>query len=465
MNRRQFLQAGLGAGIVGAAGCASKRLSSVAGESSAAEGQHAQIGVTNSTPNDSWFTRTTHPQAQWFPKARLGMFIHWGISSVHGDIDISWGMIRDTHWDRDGTRVTPNQYFALADRFHPDKYDPHKWLAAAKAMGCEYAVFTTRHHDGYSMWPSKYGDFGTRTHLDGRDLVRPYVEACRAAGLKVGLYFSPPDWYYSRRHMSFRYSRAPGAPLGLDHEPTTLAQITPEHVAEQQRQVRGQIEELLTNYGRIDLMWFDGTIPGAREIIPVEWVRELQPQIVVNPRLWGVGDYETPECKVPTSRPAGWWEMCHIWQNAGWGYCAREEYKTTTWMLNLLAKAATWEGNLLINVSPRPDGSLPDGLYNQTNDVSNWMKKHGPAVFDANAGPYPEQCDLPVTTTRNKWYIFVPPEHAGPVILKNVHNAPRTTLMGSGQAVATSFANDTATLNLAGSHRDRLMDVVVAEWA
>jgi alpha-L-fucosidase len=233
------------------------------------------------------------------------LFIHWGISSVHGGIDISWGMIKDTPWDTKGIRVTPNQYWALADRFNPDKYDPRKWLAAAKAMGCRYAVLTTRHHDGYAMWPSRYGNFSTRTHLGGRDLIRPYVEACRAESLKVGLYFSPPDWHYARRHMSFRYARAEGPPLGPDHQPTKLLPSTPEYIAEQQRQVRGQVEELLTNYGRIDVMWFDGSFPGAREVIPVEWVRKLQPQIVINPRLWSVGDFETPECKMPLQRPAG----------------------------------------------------------------------------------------------------------------------------------------------------------------
>ncbi len=465
MNRRKFLQAGATAGLIGITGCTSARRKPVGGEQSAAEAQHAQIGVTQPANPDAWYVRTAHPEAQWFSKARLGLFIHWGISSVHGDIDISWGMIKDTPWDRDGVRVTPNDYWALAGRFNPDKYEPRKWLSAAKALGCRYAVMTTRHHDGYAMWPSRYGDFGTRTHMGGRDLVRPYVEACRAEGLKVGLYFSPPDWRYARKHMSFRYSRAEGAKLGPDHQPTTLLAPTPEYIAEQQRQVRGQVEELLTNYGRIDLMWFDGAIPGAREVIPVDWVRKLQPQVVINPRLWGVGDYETPECRVPEKRPAGWWEMCHIWQHGGWGYSRKEQYRPTAWMLELLAKATAWGGNLLINVSPRPDGSLPDDIYTKMSEGAAWMKTHGSAVFEADPGPYPEQCNLPVTVASGDWYVFVPPTHTGPVVLKNVAKPLSAALMGTNHPVAVAFADATATLTMAVGQRDRCMDVIVVHWA
>jgi len=466
LTRRRFVQvsAASAAGVVG--GCAGAPGGVKSGRSiSAAEGQHTQIGVTQPVQSDSWYSRTPHPEAQWFAGARLGLFVHWGISSVHGGIDLSWGMIKDTPWDVGGLRVRPNDYWELARRFNPDRYDPRKWLAAAKALGCRYAVMTTRHHDGFAMWPSRYCDFGTRTYLNGRDLVRPYVDACRAEGLKVGLYFSPPDWRYARRHMSFRYQRAPGPPLGPDHQPTTLETPTPEYVSEQQRQVRGQVEELLTRYGRIDLMWFDGAIPDAREAIPVEWVRKLQPHIVINPRLWGVGDFVTPECSIPQERPSGWWEMCHIWHAHGWGYDRREEYRSTAWVLELLAKAATWGGNLLINVSPRPDGSLPDNIYAKMAEGAAWMKIHAPAVFEADPGPYPERCNLPVTVMPKQWYIFAPPAFTGPIVLKEVDAPASAVLMASDRSVTADYSDGKATLALPAHGRDRLMDVVVVRWA
>jgi len=156
------------------------------------------------------FSRNTHQAAQWYAWAGLGLFIHWGISSVHGSIDLSWGMMADTPWDRElGNRnkIPPAEYFALADRFRPDRYEPAKWIRAAAEAGARYAVMTVRHEDGYTLWPSRFGSFGTHSHFGGRDLVAPFVTACREAGLKVGFYYSPDGWYENRRFMSFSYRR------------------------------------------------------------------------------------------------------------------------------------------------------------------------------------------------------------------------------------------------------------------
>jgi alpha-L-fucosidase len=128
-----------------------------------------------------------HPEAQWFPDASLGLFMHWGIHSVTG-AQPSWDMI--AHYPYGGRVSPPDKYYAMADQFNPQKYDPDKWMKAAKEAGFTYAVLTTRHHDGYALWPSKYG-IGTKQYMNGRDLLKPYVDACRANGLKVGFYFSP----------------------------------------------------------------------------------------------------------------------------------------------------------------------------------------------------------------------------------------------------------------------------------
>ena len=132
------------------------------------------------------------PGAQWFPEASLGLFMHWGIHSVVG-AQPSWDMI--TGYRYGGRVAPPERYYALAERFNPQQYDPNKFLKAAKEAGFTYAVLTTRHHDGYALWPSKYG-IGTKQYMNGRDLLKDYVEACRANGLKVGFYYSPRDWHY-----------------------------------------------------------------------------------------------------------------------------------------------------------------------------------------------------------------------------------------------------------------------------
>src|SRR4030042_999706 len=139
--------------------------------------------------------RTTHPEAQWFPQAGMGLFMHWGIHSVAG-IQPSWAMIKDYPLGGDPRFHPPEKYYALAKEFNPQHYDPNRWMEAAAKAGHQYAVLTAKHHDGYALWPTRYGDLSTRQYMDGRDLLAPYVEACRRYGLKVGFYFSPPAWHY-----------------------------------------------------------------------------------------------------------------------------------------------------------------------------------------------------------------------------------------------------------------------------
>ncbi len=333
----------------------------------AAAAQHAMLGIQQERGN---FKRTAHPGAQWFGQAGLGLFVHWGISSVHGGIDISWSMMAGKPWG--GNTITPRQYFALADRFAPEHYDPDRWLAAAAKAGFRYAVLTTRHHDGYAMWPSEESDFGTRTHMGGRDLVRPFVDACRRHGLKVGLYYSPPDWHWNRNYISFNYGgenpKLPARPpLGLDHKPAVIAAKPAGWDQRYRAYVRAQVTDLLTRYGPVDLLWFDG----GPAVMSIDEVRKLNPAIVVNPRMHGYGDFTTPECKMPSGPIEGWWELCEIWPNCGWGYeKGGESYRSLKWMLGRLRQVRHWGGNYLINVSPRSDGTLPEAYYQRMAELT-----------------------------------------------------------------------------------------------
>jgi alpha-L-fucosidase len=338
--------------------------------------QHALLGIEQTKPA---FQRTSHPDAQWFGDAGLGLFIHWGISAVHGKIDISWSMMANTPWDaihENRNKITPAEYFRLAERFSPAHYDPDKWLAPAARAGFRYAVLTTRHHDGFALWPSAHGEFSTRTHLNGRDLVQPYVDACRRHGLKVGLYYSPPDWYYHRDYDSFHYGAMMNGGGGsqrphfdVHHQPCHPPP-KPEGWEEGYHEyIRLQVIELLTRYAPVDLLWFDGG-PAA---MPLDEIRALQPGIVVNPRMHGYGDFLTPEAVMPTTPPEGWWELCDLWPECGWGYetPGGEHYKSLDWMLGRLRQVRQWNGNYLINVSPRADGSLPDAYYARLRELSD----------------------------------------------------------------------------------------------
>ena len=167
----------------------------------AASAQHLILGQQASASTQLESRTNTHPDAQWFPKAGFGLFVHIGMSAVHGGIDLSWGMLKNKSWE-DG-ELCPVDYWKMADRWNPVNFKPEVWAKQAKEAGFRYVVFITKHHDGYTMWPSKYSDFGVEQKMGGRDLVKEVVEACRKNGLKIGLYFSPIDWHFDRNYMSF----------------------------------------------------------------------------------------------------------------------------------------------------------------------------------------------------------------------------------------------------------------------
>ncbi|MBQ6646946.1 MAG: alpha-L-fucosidase [Clostridia bacterium] len=305
------------------------------------------------------------PGAQWFPKAGLGLFIHWGISSVDGYLDISWGMFKDFKYSPRVCR--PEEYFALAKKFDPRRYDADKWLRAAADAGCRYAVLTTRHHDSFALWPSAYGDFNTKTYMNGRDLIAPYVEACRKYGLKVGLYYSAPDFRTAGEYL----------PYG-GWQPDRRNEIPKELTDYEHAIVRGQVRELLTRYGKIDLIWFDGK---WQYILKEEDIRAYQPDIVI-----GRGEdtnFATTECRIPTEEEyrenfeGNWWEFCGE-LNCCWGYTRRDEHTVksletlTEWFTNVRSHG----GNFLINMGPDSEGDFTKLEYTRLAEFGAFVKTH-----------------------------------------------------------------------------------------
>ncbi len=440
--------------------------------------QHAQIGNVRRAAALS-FAANSHPDAAWFGPGALGpglgLFFHWGISAVEGEGDLSWSMMARregsaaTSLERYGfpsvqKTYTPARYWAQAAGFDAERYDPEKWLAPAKAAGARYAVLTTRHHDGYALWPSAHGKLGTATHLGGRDLVGPFVEACRKLDLKVGLYYSPPDWHWNRHHMSFRYGGAK-PDLGMNHEPVGLPVLAPSEQVGRfeafQRHLRGQVEELLTRYGKIDLIWFDGAAPDA---FTIEWLRELQPGIVVNERAHGYGDFSTHECRFPAQRPPGLWEYCHVWADGGWAYLNHETYKPMGWFLGELAKTRSWGGNFLPSAAPDAHGELPEVYYKRLAQLSGWMAHSGGSLRDVEPGPWPERSNVPITRKGSVWYAHFDWVHDLPAVLQGVRRPVSVRLLRDGEAVPFAWQDETLEITLPGDRRTTLLDVVEIRW-
>jgi len=348
--------------------------SSQTNESAAA--QHAALGMR---PEGQVSTKPTHPEAQWFGGGELGLMIHWGIASGHGELELSWGMVAETPWDRSwapANKITPHDYWKLADRFVPDRWNPDEWVAAAAKAGFRYAVFVAMHHDGYTMWPSAASPFGVHTTPGGRDLLAPYVEACRRHGLKVGIYLSPPDWHFDREVMSFHYQSMGGlegfrkiadSPVyDQNHHLAEISAPSPEHLAARRKLFHARIREVLKGYGRVDLLWFDG---GTWDNEARDLALSLQPHLVINSRSCA-GHFESTECSFPEKNPGTWLETVFCWQTCPhtmpdgrpvevWGYLETETYKPAAWVADHYRQLREWGCNLCVNVSPRPNGEMP----------------------------------------------------------------------------------------------------------
>jgi alpha-L-fucosidase len=420
---------------------------------SVANAQHQLLTMpVDSHPGEKKFN--PHPLAAWFPKAGLGLFIHWGAISTYGGVDISWGMLANKPWD-DGT-VTPNFYYSLMDTWNPQKFNPDELIKKAKAAGFEYVVFVTKHHDGYTLWPSKYGDLGTQSKLKGRDFVKQFVDACRKNNVKVGLYYSPPDWWFDRKYRNWSYDE--NILLDMDHKPlTALPQKPADHDAKRKQLIANQVRELLTNYGRIDLIWFDG---GAGEISNDE-VRKLQPGIIVNRRNNAPGDYGDSEGMLPAKRFNGWFETCDpIWPTRWWSYSTSDHYDDAATILSNLIKLRAWGGNYLCNLAPDGDGAIPQPVVSAMQEMAKWMQHSKEAVVDVEGGNYPEVSKVPVTVKKNVLYAFALPGYQADLQIGTPLHPQKVILLRTGQSLTFKQEGNYLLVKIPPKDRTRLPDVV-----
>ncbi len=423
----------------------------------------------------------THPDAQWFPKAGFGVFIHWGIAAVGEVGDLSWSMLANRPWF-DGTH-TPNEYYGLIKQWNPDKMDMDRMLGQIKAAGAQYAVFVTKHHDGFTFWPSAHGDIGTKHSFGGRDFVKEFVDGCRKHGLKVGLYYSPPDWWFDRNYKSFSFR---GKQTDMDHkEVASIPKAPPEHNAARAALIHGQVTELLKNYGRIDLLWFDG---GNGKDISMAEVRKLMPGIVVNRRNGGQGDFGDSEGGLPSKQFSGWFEACvPAWPVRKWSYVKDYGNASAADVLAELVMIRAWGGNLLSNVGPKADGSIVPEVVAIWKEMAGWMKHSKESVYDVLPGRFPDQCDVPLTLRKGAGYLHFLPEFPERIpgmprgerkftrykdvmpmlsarktkgIWKGAPEVAKVTMLRTGKKIPFTYENGTLTVDVPEAERTKLVDVV-----
>lgn len=335
-----------------------------------------------SMDSGSYQLRNNPARNEAFMDWGMGMFIHWSIDSELGSV-ISHSMVgaSDDYLDR--------YINELPRYFNPKEYDPEEWAKLAKLAGFKYMVLTTKHHNGFCLWPTETTDFSITNTPYGKDIVGPFVEACRKYGLKVGFYFSPEDFWFLRQqgHVIRRQ--------GADYPHVTHNEALLEYA-------KAQLKELLTQYGPIDVMFLDG-----QENDPIrEYVHQLQPDCIVTR-----GEMETPEQKIPNKPMPGPWEACFT-LGTQWQYKpTNENYKSGNTLINMLIDIRSKGGNLLINMGPDPSGNIPFEQERRFRELALWMFINREAIHDIRPCPVIKEGDIWFTrcaTDEHTVYAIIP---------------------------------------------------------
>lgn len=292
---------------------------------------------------------------RWWHDAKFGMFIHWGLYSVIGHQE----------WVMESEGIPIPEYEKLAKHFTPRPGCARDWARLAKRAGQKYMVLTTKHHEGFCLWDSALTDYNAAKQGPGRDLVREFVDAARAEGLRIGFYYSLMDWH---------------------HPDGAICKTDPAARERFVAYAHGQLRELLTNYGAIDILWYDVSWPLTGEQWRAEamnkMVFDLQPHIIVNNRNELPGDFSTPEHKVAADNRA--WETCET-MNLGWGYQrADDEWKSARRIVNDLTLCVQQGGNYLLNIGPDANGDVPPRSVEVLEAVGDWLKANGAAIYGAS---------------------------------------------------------------------------------
>jgi len=320
---------------------------------------------------------------EWWKDARFGMFIHWGPVSIKGT-EIGWS--RGKEWPIE-------EYDNLYKQFNPVKFNALEWVRIARAAGMKYIVFTSKHHDGFCMWDTKYTDHNIMNSPFKRDVMKELAEACRKEGMALGFYHSTCDWY----HPDFPLTSPGGS---VKRETSNIDRYT--------EYLKNQSVEIIKNYGPLLVMWYDvpQQFDEKRGQGVIDYIRTIQPDILVNNRTGAKGDFDTPEQRVGSFQSERAWETC-MTIGRQWAWKPDEEIKSLEQCLQNLVRSAGGDGNLLFNVGPRPDGTIEPLQVARLKEMGDWLSKYGYSVYGTRGGPF-KPADWGVSTRKgNKIYLHI----------------------------------------------------------
>ena len=321
-----------------------------------------QVNTSNLKESKDYLHAGEQDMQRW-REMKFGLFIHWGPVSLKGT-EIGWSRGGERR-GRSGTGSIPaEEYDNLYKQFNPVKFNADEWIQVARDAGMKYLVFTSKHHDGFSMFDSKLTDYKITNSPFKRDVVKELADACHKAGLKLGFYYSPVDWYHPdyRTENHSRYIEF----------------------------LHGQIRELCTNYGRLDILWFDGLGGSAKDWDSenlFRMIRRFQPHIIINNRAGLPADHDTPEQRIgkfQTDRP---WETCMTICRQ-WAWKPNDQMKSLKQCIQTLVWVVGGDGNLLFNVGPMPDGRIEPRQVERLKEMGDWLKKYGHTIYGTRGGPF-----------------------------------------------------------------------------
>jgi len=434
-------------------------------------------GLRDPTMQDLTGMKSPNDKTGWYREAKFGMFIHWGPYSL-ASVEASWPIMTPDLKKRDN--ITEAEYRALPSRFNPTRFDPVAWVRLSKAAGQRYLVFTSKHHDGFCMFDSAYTNYKITQTPYGKDIVAQLAEACRRENMPLGFYYSPPDMNHPGFRDTSKLARDNWAgepwraewPLYLDY-------------------MELQLSELLTRYGDVRIIWFDGLghqekYNGARFL---KLIHGLQPASLVNNRIGLPADYETPEQFIPKSiptkghrldfdnretgvdpggipRPEDFrlWETC-MTINDTWAYNANDKnYKSTTVLIRSLVEVASKGGNFLLNVGPGPDGTIQPEFEERLRAVGQWLKVNGESIYGTTYGPWQSLPFGKTTAKGNTVYLHIFDWPNGKLEVKNVSRKVKSaTLLAGGKAVDIQQSGGHLWIDLPAHNPDPHLSVVALE--
>ncbi|MEZ4840308.1 MAG: alpha-L-fucosidase [Flavobacteriaceae bacterium] len=359
---------------------------------------------------------------QWFKDAKLGIFIHWGIYAVDG-IDESWSFHNG--------KISHKDYMKQLKGFTASNYNPEEWAKLIKESGATYTVITSKHHDGVALWDSKYSklDVFDKTPAK-RDLLKPFEEAIRNEGLKFGLYYSLIDWSNDNYPNFLRNEKR------YENDEKRWQKFVTFNF--------NQIGEITENY-KPDLVWFDGDWEFNAEQWKAKEIRELLltklPTTIINSRLQGYGDYATPEQGLPIVKPeSNYWELC-LTMNDSWGYQGRDtNYKSVNQIIRILVDCISMGGNLLLDIGPKADGTIPEEQVKILKGLGRWTSKHKEAIYGTLAGIPHGHFYGPTALSKDKktLYLYIDNKPNGTIAIKGLNNnVVKAYVVGSGTELNT----------------------------